>query len=482
VGNGQPVGNGGSVGNGHAVGTGTAEQPNIVLINCDDLGYGDLGCYGSELHSTPEIDRMAAEGLCLTDFYAASPVCSPSRGALLTGCYPPRIGFGSFEGLPVLFPGQRVGLSTSEATISSVLSEAGYRTCMVGKWHCGDQPEFLPTRHGFDHSFGLPYSNDMGRQRGTPPDERGDQVGYPPLPLLDDDRVIEQQPDQAGLTSRYVDEVLGFVRANRDRPFFVYLAHMYVHLPIYVQEQFERSSRNGAYGAAVAAIDWSVGRILDELAELGLDERTMVVLTSDNGALDRPGGGSNAPLRGHKGSTWEGGQRVPAVLRWPTRIEPGATSAELTTMMDLLPTFAAVAGAALPDERSIDGRDLSSVLFDAGVSPHEAFGYWFMDDLCAVRVGRWKLHVARDGATVRELYDLLDDPGERDDVSSAQPERVAELESVAADLRHRLGDARTATVGAEVREIGRVPVGRTLTNYDPGHPYVVAEYDLPDRG
>lgn len=472
----------GAADRGDSVGNGTAERPNIVLVNCDDLGYGDLGCYGSELHSTPEIDRMAAEGLRLTDFYAASPVCSPSRGALLTGCYPPRVGFGSFEGLPVLFPGQRVGLSTSEATISRVLSDAGYTTCMVGKWHCGDQPEFLPTRHGFDHSFGLPYSNDMGRQRGTPTDERGDQPGYPPLPLLDDDEVVEQQPDQAGLTGRYVDEVLAFVRANRDRPFFVYLAHMYVHLPIYVQEQFERSSRNGAYGAAVAAIDWSMGRILDELAQLGLDERTIVVLTSDNGALDRPGGGSNAPLRGHKGSTWEGGQRVPAVLRWPTRIEPGTTSAELTTMMDLLPTFAAIAGVDLPDDRTIDGRDLSPVLFDGGTSPHEAFGYWFMDDLCAVRVGRWKLHVARDGAAVRELYDLVDDPAERDDVGSAHPERVAELESVAADLRRRLGDARTATVGEEVRAIGRVPVGRPLTSYDPDHPYVVAEYDLPDRG
>ena len=298
-------------------------RPNIVLINCDDLGYGDLGCYGSDLHDTPTLDRLAAEGVRFTDFYMASPVCSPSRGALLTGCYPPRIGFGSFEGLPVLFPGQPVGLPDSEVSHGRLLSDAGYATLMVGKWHCGDQPAFLPTNHGFDHYFGLPYSNDMGRQSGTPTRADGEQAGYPPLPLLDGDDVIEQQPDQSSLTGRYVTEVLRFMRAHRDEPFFVYLAHLYVHLPIYVQDRFAAQSRNGAYGAAVASIDWAADVILHELAQLGLDERTLVVFTSDNGALDRADGGSNLPMRGHKGTTWEGGMRVPGIARWPGRISPG---------------------------------------------------------------------------------------------------------------------------------------------------------------
>jgi arylsulfatase A-like enzyme len=458
------------------------ERPNIVLINCDDLGYGDLGCYGSELHATPALDRLAAEGVRFTDFYMASPVCSPSRGALLTGCYPPRIGFGSFEGLPVLFPGQPVGLPDSEVSLGRLMSDAGYATLMVGKWHCGDQPEFMPTNHGFDRYFGLPYSNDMGRQAGTPTEPDGDQRGYPPLPLLDDDEVIEQQPDQSSLTGRYVTEVLRFIREHRERPFFVYLAHLYVHLPIYVQERFAEESRNGAYGAAVASIDWATDVILGELDRLGLDERTIVVFTSDNGALDRPDGGSNLPLRGHKGSTWEGGLRVPGIVRWPGRIEAGRTSDQVVTSMDLYPTFAALAGAELPSDRLIDGLDLSGVLLDGADSPRESFAYYWMDDLCAVRAGRWKLHVARAGEPVQELYDVTRDPGEMNDVAADHPDQVARLEGLAAGYRERLGDARLGVVGSEVRPIGRVSSPATLTTYDPAHPYYAAEYDLADRG
>lgn len=458
------------------------DRPNIVLINCDDLGYGDLGCYGSQLHDTPALDRMAAEGVRFTDFYMASPVCSPSRGALLTGCYPPRIGFGSFEGLPVLFPGQPVGLPDTEVSIGRLLSDAGYATLMVGKWHCGDQPGFLPTNHGFDRYFGLPYSNDMGRQSGTPTDPTGDQLGYPPLPLLDDDEVIEQQPDQASLTGRYVTEVLRFLRAHRDRPFFVYLAHLYVHLPIYVQERFADASRNGRYGAAVASIDWATGVLLHELERLGLDERTLVVFTSDNGALDRPDGGSNLPLRGHKGTTWEGGLRVPAIARWPGRIAPGGTCDQLVTSMDLYPTFASLAGTEPPADRIIDGHDLAPLLFEGRGSPRESFAYYVMDDLCAVRAGRWKLHVARHGEPVAELYDLVDDPGETHDVHAEHPDVVARLEVLAEQHRRQLGDARLGVRGDEVREIGRVEHAATLTTYDPSHPYYAAEYDLPDRG
>jgi arylsulfatase A len=456
-------------------------RPNIVLINCDDLGYGDLGCYGSEANATPALDRLAAEGIRFDDFYMASPVCSPSRGALLTGCYPPRIGFGDFEGLPVLFPGQPVGLPPSEVSIARVLSEAGYRTQMVGKWHCGDQPEFLPTNHGFDHYFGLPYSNDMGRQVGTPTTPDGDQRGYPPLPLLEDGRVLEQQPDQVSLTNRYVNEAVRFLRADDDRPFFLYLAHLYVHLPIYVQDRFRSASRNGAYGGAVGAIDWTTDVLLHELRALGVDEDTIVIFTSDNGSLAHDGG-SNAPLRGTKGTTWEGGMRVPCIVRWPGRIAAGRVTTELATSMDLFPTLAALAGASLP-EHPIDGRDIGPLLFEAeATSPHDAFLYYLMNDLEAVRVGSWKLHLSKHGTACRYLYDLATDLREEVDLASDRPDVVAELEAIADDARLSLGDARIGVTGRDVRPLGRVEHASPLTRYDPSHPYYAAEYDLPDRG
>ena len=457
-------------------------QPNVVLINCDDLGYGDLGCYGSTLHATPALDRMAAEGLRLDSFYMASPVCSPSRGALLTGCYPPRIGFGAFDGLPVLFPGQPVGLAPSEVSLGRLLSDAGYRTAMIGKWHCGDQPEFLPRRHGFDSSFGLPYSNDMGRQAGTATDDHGDQRGYPPLPLLLDDEVFEQQPDQVGLTARYLDAALRVIREPDDRPFFLYLAHMYVHLPIYVQARFAAASRNGAYGAAVETIDWVTAVILHELRSRGLDETTIVVFTSDNGSRVLEGG-SNAPLRGAKGTTWEGGMRVPCIVRWPGHIAPGRTSDELATSLDLFPTIAALCAAEVPTDRTVDGVDISALLLDdQAPPPREAFWYYWMNDLHAVRAGRWKLHVARDGAAVSELYDVVTDPGESHDRAAERPDEVARLAAVADRARASLGDARLGISGADVRPIGRVTDAVPLTTYDPAHPYYAAEYDLPQRG
>ncbi len=468
-----------------------SDRPSIVLINCDDLGYGDLGCYGSTRNESPTIDGLARDGLLFEDFYMASPVCSPSRAALLTGCYPPRVGFGSLEGLPVLFPGQPVGLAPSEVSIAKVLAGVGYRTLMVGKWHCGDQAAFLPTNHGFEQYFGLPYSNDMGRQAPTLPGQ--DSPGYPPLPLLDGDQVLEQQPDQASLTGRYVAEVVRFLRAHRDEPTFVYLAHLYVHLPIYVQERFAAASRNGRYGAAVASIDWATAVILNELERLGLAEDTIVIFTSDNGALARgdddqgadsaAGSGSNLPLRGSKGTTWEGGQRVPGIVRWPARIAPGRRTAELATAMDLYPTLAAVAGASPSTDRVIDGRDHSALWFDPTArSPHETFAYYFMEDLAAVRDHRWKLHVARGGEPVRELYDLRADPAERHDVADRHPGVVSVLEAAAERYRLDLGDARLGVVGAGNRPVGLVDDPRPLTTYDPNHPYVVAEYDLPDRG
>jgi arylsulfatase A-like enzyme len=463
-------------------------RPNVVLINCDDLGYGDLGCYGSTRNSTPTIDRLADEGIRCTSFYMASPVCSPSRAALLTGCYPPRISFGSFEGLPVLFPGQPLGLPQSEISLARVLSDAGYRTQMIGKWHCGDQPGFLPVNHGFDHYFGLPYSNDMGRQANTP-----EFLGsLPPLPLLADEAVIEQQPDQRSLTGRYVAEALSFLRDAADDPFFLYLAHMYVHLPIYVQPGFLERSRNGPYGAAVESIDWATSALLDQLRSLDLDERTIVIFTSDNGSLgdvpppwgsSEPLGGSNLPLRGAKGSTWEGGMRVPAIVRWAGTLDGGRVCDQLLTSMDLYPTLAGLCGARVPADRVIDGLDVLEVWRDPTArSPHHTFAYYRGDNLEAVRDHRYKLHVARGGQEVIELYDLTEDPGETTEVGAAHPAVVERLGTASEGYRVELGDGRLGVEGRGVRPIGRVEHPSTLTTFDPEHPYFMAEYDLDDRG
>ncbi|MEM9613704.1 MAG: sulfatase [Actinomycetota bacterium] len=465
----------------------TSARPNVVLINCDDLGYGDLGCYGSARNQTPALDRLAAEGLRFTSFYTASPLCSPARGALLTGCYPPRIGFGSFEGLPVLFPGMGVGLPPTEISLARVLSHAGYATQAIGKWHCGDQPHFLPNNHGFDHYLGLPYSNDMGRQVDRPdflPE-------MPPLPLLLDGYVVEQQPDQASLTDRYVRAALDFIRSSEGRPFFLYLAHLYVHLPIYVRERFAEASTNGAYGAAVASIDWATEVLLAELDARGLTDNTIVIFTSDNGSLgdnpppygsSEPLGGSNNPLRGTKGQTWEGGQRVPGIVRWPARVPAGGTSDALVTTMDLYPTLAAVCGADMPDDRIIDGHDIQEVWYGEASSPRDTFLYYWMNDLEAVRDRRWKLHFSKRGQALRALFDLHHDVGETTDVSVEHPDVVARLEAVAEEARRTLGDDRLDREGSEVRPIGRVVNPVPLTTYDPDHPYVIAEYDLPDRG
>jgi arylsulfatase A-like enzyme len=358
-----------------------------------------------------------------------------------------------------------------------LFSRAGYRTQMIGKWHCGDQPAFLPTNHGFDHYFGLPYSNDMGRQVSEPgvvaaPD-------YPPLPLLLDDQVIEEQPDQASLTERYVSEAVRFLRRVGEAPFLLYLAHLYVHLPIYVQARFAQASHNGVYGAAVEAIDWTTAVLVRELRQLGLQNRTIVIFTSDNGSRE----GSNLPLRGGKGTTWEGGMRVPCVVRWTGHIRAGRTTNELATAMDLFPTLARLCGTDVPTDRTIDGRDISALLFDeAANSPHEAFYYYFMKDLEAVRSGQWKLHFSKHRTTVNELYDVVTDIGETTNLAPEYPEVVAEIARVAETARQSLGDARLGRIGDDVRPVGSVDDPVTLTTFDPEHPYYAAEYDLSDRG
>ena len=448
------------------------DRPNIILINCDDLGYGDIGCYGSPVNKTPHLDGMAAEGVRFTDFYMAAPVCTPSRAAMMTGCYAQRVGLDRVDnGDWVLFPGQSMGLHPDEITIATLLKKQGYNTKLVGKWHIGDQEPFLPTKHGFDSYFGIPFSNDMGLMTWFE-----DFNHYPPLPLMRDEEVVQQQPDQAALTERYVQESVDFIRDNAaaDEPFFLYLAHMYVHVPIYAPQQFLDASENGKYGAAVEHVDHAAGVLLYELKRLGLDENTIVIFTSDNGSEASGRGGSNDPLRGTKGQTWEGGQRLPFVIRWPGVLEAGAECGEMATSMDFLPTLAALAGTEAPTDRVIDGKDIRDLLFRPAEAktPHDAFFYYLCDRLEAVRAGDWKLHVER-----RELYNLSDDIGETNNLIEQHPDIVAKLDALAEDCRQDLGDAITETVGKGRRKVGQVENPKPLTTYDPNHPYIMALYD-----
>lgn len=452
------------------------DRPNIILINCDDLGYGDLGCYGSPDNDTPHLDRLAKEGLRFTDFYMVSSVCSASRAGMLTGCYPPRVGIDW-----VLFPGDRAGLHPDEITIARLLRDAGYRTKLVGKWHCGDQPEFLPTRHGFDEYFGIPYSNDMGMQAR----KDGSRNSNPPLPLMRGETVYQQQPDQAALTERYVDECLQFLDASDRRPFFLYLAHLYVHTPLFVSEHFMATSRNGRYGGAVAAIDWATGAIMHALRERGLDENTLVIFTSDNGGTRRS---RNEPLRGTKASCWEGGQRVPCIMRWPGKIKAGRTASGMAASIDLYTTLARLGGAEVPTDRAVDGLDLTGVLLNGDESPRDTFIYHAFGALQAVRRGPWKLFTCRQSFPSQppekdlcELYNLVDDIGETANVCDQHPDQVAELTALLDAARRDLGCCVTGTQGTGVRTPGRVENPKPLTSYDEGHPYIVALYDMFDR-
>lgn len=452
-------------------------KPNIILINCDDLGYGDLGCYGSTRNHTPHLDRLAADGLRFTDFYMASAVCSASRAGMMTGCYPARVGFDQHM---VLFPGQAEGLNPQERTIAGQLKEAGYATKIVGKWHCGDQPEFLPTEHGFDEYFGIPFSNDMGRQ--------ANRQDCPPLPLLRNKTVIQEQPDQRGITERYADEALQFIHANQEGPFFLYLPHMYVHVPLFVPQQFLAGSRNGAYGGAVAAIDWCTGVLMDALDQLGLADNTLVIFTSDNGSRARDEGGSNAPCRGTKATTFEGGQRVPCIMRWPGAIKPGRVCDAVTRSIDFFPTLSTLAGVPVSEQRTIDGVDISAlILDDQAEAPNDTFAYYWGSNLAAIRVGDWKLHFELYGWLAKDLeerqnllYNLAEDVGETTNLFDQHPEIVERLEAAAERVRAELGDASRGVEGSGKRPIGRVANPKPLTEYREDHPYMVALYDLPD--
>ncbi|XAL98928.1 sulfatase [Phycisphaeraceae bacterium D3-23] len=401
-----------------------APPPNIVIIFTDDQGYGDLSCFGHPTIHTPHLDALAADGMKLTQCYVASPVCSPSRAALLTGCYPKRVGMHQH----VVFPMTAYGLDTDETTIADMLRQHGYATGCFGKWHLGHRPGLMPTDQGFDTYYGVPYSNDMSAVHRRP----GHNYQFL-LPLMRNNEVLEWEPDQRYLTRDCTQEAVAFIEENKDEPFFVYLPHSMPHIPLYASEDFEGTSPRGLYGDVIEEIDWSVGQIVATLEEHGLTDNTLIFFTSDNGPwlpfkLD---GGSAGLLRGGKGSNWEGGQRVPAIIALPGTIPPGSVCREVVTTMDLLPTIAAMTGATLSDRR-IDGHDVTPLLTGDpnATSPTDAFLYYTSHgELAGIRRGPWKL-LLENG----QLFHLDHDPSEQYNLANNNANRVAELRALAAAM------------------------------------------------
>jgi arylsulfatase A-like enzyme len=435
-----------------ALGTGCAADPgasdgiappNVVVIFLDDVGYGDFGVYGHPTIRTPHVDALAAEGVKLTGFYAASPACSPSRVALLTGRYPVRAAIHWALG-----PDEDRGIAAEEWTLAEALGDRGYATAAIGKWHLGARPEFFPTEHGFDSFFGLLYSNDMIR-----PWVETDR----PLELYRDAEPIEHPVDQATLTLRFTREAVRFIEesAAAGRPFFLYLAHSMAHVPLARSAAFEGRSRGGAYGDVIEELDWSVGEIRRALDEAGVLDRTLIILASDNGPWSempermfrggtiRPwDAGTAGPLRGAKATTWEGGLRVPGIVRGPAWLPGGQVTSELVTAMDVFPTIAALVGIEPDPSRPFDGRDVLPLLRGESASPNELFFYVYPDVVRAVRDARWKLHLQSPdpGAPIRaELYDLVSDPYERFDVAEDHPDVVARLRSAIATFAAEAG-------------------------------------------
>jgi len=418
-----------------------ADPPNIVVIFIDDMGYGDIEPFGSKQNKTPSLSRMAEEGMKLTSFYVASPVCTPSRAALMTGCYPQRVGLEKGPGHIVLFPGDSHGLNPSEITVAEVLKTKGYATGCFGKWHLGDQPQFLPTEQGFDTYYGIPYSNDMWPELKRWP--------FPDLPILKDNKVVDLVKDmdaQATLCRRFTEEAVEFIRKHKDGPFFVYLPHAFVHWPRKASPRFMAEGKS-AEQAQVEEVDWSAGEILDAIRDLGIEKKTLVIFTSDNGAA---GGLSSGPLRGRKGSGYEGGHREPTIAWWPGTIPAGSVCNELTATIDLLPTFAKMAGAEVPQDRVIDGKDITPLLLgtDGARTPHDRFFYQQGGKLCAVRSGPWKLFVSG------RLYNLETDLAEKTNVAAENPEVVARL--------RKLLDEFQADLAKNSREVGIAENPRTL--------------------
>jgi len=415
------MGSNGSRGNKASTG-----KPNFIIIFTDDQGYQDVGCFGSPNINTPNLDRMAAEGMKFTDFYVAASVCSPSRAALLTGCYPPRVGI-----TKVLFPSDKIGLNPDEVTIADILKAQGYATACVGKWHLGHLPQFLPTSNGFDSYFGIPYSNDMDGVKGKNKDldRTWRQKDYSPwnVPLMRDEKIIERPADQTTLIERYTQEAVKFIHKNKKRPFFLYLPHTMPHIPLFVSDEFFVEDVHKAYKATIEQIDSSVGRVLEALKKAGVDKNTLVIFTSDNGPWlgKKHHGGSALPLRDGKFSTYEGGMREPTIMRWPGKIPAGRVCCEVCGTIDLLPTFVKLAEGEVPLDRVIDGKDIWPLMSGkpGAESPHKAYFYYRGNNLEAVRSGGWKLRRTKK----TELYDLKADISEKNNLVEKHPEIVKRL-------------------------------------------------------
>jgi arylsulfatase A len=447
-----------------------AGPPNFIIIFADDLGYADVAPFSAQKGDgrprTPSLDRLASEGVRLTNFYVAQAVCSASRAALLTGAYPNRIGITG-----ALNHTATHGIHPDEVTIAEVLKQREYATAVFGKWHLGHLKPFLPPQHGFDEYLGLPYSNDMWPRHPERPNF------FPDLPLVEGDEVAKLDPDQSTLTAIYTDRAVRFIEKNRETPFFLYVAHSMPHVPIFASDRFKGKTRQGLYGDVIAEIDWSVGRILDAVRRARLDDNTLVIFTSDNGPWLSYGNhaGSAAPFREGKGTTFEGGVRVPFIARWPGRIPKKTTSHAAAMTIDMLPTLAKLAGAPVSAERIIDGRDVWPLLANprGAASPHDALYFYWGHELHAVRSGKWKLHLphpyqslavaGKDGAPGKyarkqielSLYDLEADPQETTDVSAANPDVVRKLMEFVERAREDLGDSLMKRTGKHVRPAGK---------------------------
>lgn len=447
------------------------KKPNVIIIFTDDQGYQDLGCFGSPDIKTPHLDKMANEGIKLTDFYAAQAVCSASRAGLLTGCYPNRIGIhGAF------MPNSKEGLHTDETTIAEMLKANGYHTGIFGKWHLGDNPEFMPTKQGFDTYFGIPYSGDMWPLHP----EQGTVFNFGPLPLYENETIIDTLTDQSSLTTQITERSVEFISKNKDKPFFLYIAHPQPHVPLYVSDKFKGKSSRGLYGDVIMEIDWSVGEVLAALKQYNIDDNTLVIFTSDNGPWLNYGehSGSALPLREGKGTALEGGQREPCIISFPGKIKPGITINSPMMAIDILPTVAEITGSKLPDTK-IDGKSVWNIWTgETEQSPHQAYYFYYkINELHGVRYGKWKLYFphsyrslngregGKGGLPVNydyntiddiELYDLSMDISETKNVAAQHPEVVAQIEKLANKMRLELGDNLNDQNGKENRPVGRI--------------------------
>ena len=454
-------------------------KPNVILIFIDDEGYGDVGCYGATGFETPNLDKMASQGMRFTNFYSAQPVCSASRAGLLTGCYPNRVGISG-----ALFPHDVTGLNSSEYTMGEMFKDQGYATACFGKWHLGWQKEFLPLQHGFDEYVGVPYSNDMWPNSNVTGERlpkgngRGDM---PELPLIQGNETIEtitSLADQDKLTTLYTEKAVDFINRNAKDPFFIYVPHTMAHIPLGVSDKFRGKSEQGLYGDVMMEVDWSVGQIIEAIEKNGLTDNTIIMFTTDNGPWLNFGNhaGSAGGLREGKTTSWEGGQRVPFIVKWPNKIPEGTINNKLMCAIDILPTLASITGGKLSNNK-IDGMDVSNMLYDhSAASPRETILYYYgKNNLNAVRKGNWKLVLphtyssydtepgndGRGGRRIKtevkepELYNMMRDPGEQYNVAAYHPEKIEEIMIVVDQAREALGDLNVGIEkGKENRVIG----------------------------